>query len=85
MEIIVQSLNLVENYSMFKLLKKLRYKILETNSHHFTKAARIYKKQDLINTSIKVNYPNLKTKSNRTVYTYLKLALIYFKIFRQGK
>ena len=57
MEIFVQRLKLVGIYSMFKLMKKLRYKILETNSHHFKKAARIYKKQDLINTSIKVNYP----------------------------
>ena len=57
MEIFVQRLKLVGIYSMFKLMKKLRYKILETNSHHFTKSTRIYKKQDLINTSIKVNYP----------------------------
>ena len=57
MEIFVQRLKLVGIYSMFKLMKKLRYKILETNSHHFNKAARIYKKQDLINTYIKVNYP----------------------------
>ena len=49
------------------------------NSHHFKKAARIYKKQDLINTSIKLNYPNLKTKA-------IWLCVHIYKIsFRQGK